>query len=210
MEIPSLLGPRLLLRPHCDEDFESFVALNADPEVMRHYPAPLSRQESQATFDRLRAHFATHGFGLWAVTRIGQDEPLGFVGIMRPSFTAHFTRPEQPCIELVWRLRRSAWGQGYASEGARLSAAYAFDVLGADEVVAMTVPANTRSWAVMERLGMQRNPDDDFDHPRIAEGHPLRRHVLYRLSATRWRELAGGHAPAPSAATASTPDRHRR
>lgn len=192
MEIPSLRGPRLLLRPFLDEDFESLVALNADPEVMRHYPAPLSRQESQALFDRLRAHFATHGFGLWAVTLRGQSESLGFVGIMHPSFTAHFTCPERPCIELGWRLRRSAWGHGYASEGARLSAAHAFDVLGVDEVVAMTVPANTRSRAVMERLGMERNPDDDFDHPRIAEGHPLRRHVLYRLSAARWRELAGG------------------
>lgn len=197
MEIPSLLGPRLLLRPFGDEDFESFVALNADPEVMHHYPAPLSRQESQATFDRLRAHFATHGFGLWAVTLIGQNDPLGFVGIMRPSFTAHFTRPEEPCIELGWRLRRSAWGHGYASEGARLSAAHAFDVLGVDEVVALTVPANTRSRAVMERLGMQRNPDDDFDHPRVAEGHPLRRHVLYRLSAARWRQLAGQRPASP-------------
>lgn len=191
MEIPSLLGPRLLLRPWRADDVEPFVALNADPEVMRHYPAPLSRDESLATLDRLRAHFESHGFGLWAVELAAQPGLLGFVGIMRPSFTAHFTSPAQPCIELVWRLQRSAWGHGYASEGARLSAAHAFTVLGVDEVVAMTVPANTRSRAVMQRLGMQRKPEDDFEHPRLPEGHPLRRHVLYRLSRQAWQQ---GHA----------------
>lgn len=194
MEIPSLQGPRLLLRPWRDEDFEAFVTLSADPEVMRYFPAPLSREESRASFERIQAHFQTHGFGMWAVELPTQRDPAGFVGIMRPNFTAHFTRPEDPCIEVGWRLQRSAWGHGYASEGARLALAHGFDVVGADEIVSLTVPTNTRSWAVMERLGMQRDPREDFDHPRVPEGHPLRRHVLYRLSAERWRGLAATNA----------------
>ena len=195
MEIPSLSGPRLLLRPWRDEDLESFVALSADPEVMRHYPAPLSRAESLASWGRLHAHFAAHRFGPWAVELPGTPEPLGFVGIMRPHFTAHFTSPERPCVELLWRLHRAFWGHGYASEAARLATAHAFEVVGVNELVAFTVPANSRSRAVMHRLGMTHDPRDDFDHPGLPAGHPLQRHVLYRLSRSRFQAQENGSTP---------------
>lgn len=181
MHIPSLRGPRLLLRPWCDADREPFAALNADPQVMQHFPSVLSREETQASLDRILSHFAQRGYGVWVACLPGERSFLGFVGIYHPTFTAHFTRPEQPCLEIAWRLQASAWGHGYATEGARLCLRHAFTVLGIDEVVSLTVPGNTRSRAVMSRLGMRHNPVDDFDHPRLPAGHPLRRHVLYRL-----------------------------
>jgi len=189
MHIPSLRGPRLLLRPWQDADVEPFVALNADPVVMQHFPSVLSRDETLASLERIRAHFATHGYGVWVVSRPGEADFLGFVGIYHPTFTAHFTSPEAPCLEIAWRLVPAAWGKGYATEGARLSLRHAFSVLGVDEVVSLTVPSNERSRAVMQRLGMQHSPADDFDHPRLPEGHPLRRHVLYRLPRSRFVDV---------------------
>lgn len=188
MSCAMLVGSRILLRPWKESDRAPFAALNADPEVMQHFPSPLTRAESDAVMQRIEDHFAKHGFGMWAVERPGLDDFVGFVGLMYPSYTAHFTRPDAPCLEIGWRLARTAWGQGLASEGARLCLAYAFDTLATDEVVSLTVPGNTRSRAVMERLGMQHNPADDFEHPRVPEGHPLRTHVLYRLSRVRWQK----------------------
>lgn len=185
----SLIGPRILLRPWQESDRAPFAALNADPEVMRHFPSPLSRTESDAVMQRIHDHFAQHGFGMWAVELPGVADFVGFVGLMYPSYTAHFTCPEAPCLEIGWRLARSVWGQGLASEGARRSLQYAFETLAADEVVSLTVPDNIRSRAVMERLGMQHNPAEDFEHPRVPEGHPLRHHVLYRLRRVRWQKL---------------------
>jgi ribosomal-protein-alanine N-acetyltransferase len=190
MHIPSLHGPRLVLRPWLDRDVDPFVALNADPTVMQHFPSVMSRDETLASLARIREHFAQHGYGVWAVSRHGHEEFLGFVGIYHPTFSAHFTRPESPCLEIAWRLSPSVWGQGFATEGARLALRHAFFSLGVDEVVSLTVPDNTRSRAVMQRLGMQHNPEDDFDHPRLPEGHPLRRHVLYRLPQRLFRDEA--------------------
>lgn len=195
MQIPSLRGPRLLLRPWRPTDIEPFVALNADPRVMEHFPSVMTRDETLASLSRIQAHFDTHGYGVWVVSLAENDtrdeqgrhgDFLGFVGIYHPTFTAHFTSPDCPCLEIAWRLAPSAWGHGYATEGARLCLDHAFRVLGVDEVVSLTVPRNTRSTAVMQRLGMQRDPRDDFDHPRLPEGHPLRRHVLYRLPRPRF------------------------
>jgi ribosomal-protein-alanine N-acetyltransferase len=169
---------RLLLRPWRDDDLEPFAALNADPEVMEHFPAPLTRAESDATAARMRAHFSEHGFGLWATEVPGAAAFIGYIGLSRPRFTARFT----PCVEVGWRLARSAWGQGYATEGARAALDFAWRALGLAEVVSMTAVANLRSRRVMEKLGMTRDAADDFDHPLIAEGHPLRRHVLYRIA----------------------------
>lgn len=175
-----LVSDRLLLRAWRDEDLEPFAALNADPAVMEYLPGLLSRDESDAMAGRIRAHFAEHGFGLWAV-EVKAPEPapfIGFVGLWRPTWTAHFT----PCVELGWRMARAYWGKGYATEAAQASMRFGFERLGLDELVALTVPGNSRSRAVMERLGMRRDPADDFDHPRIPEGHRLRRHLLYRRS----------------------------
>ncbi len=171
-----LVTSRLRLRTWRDADLAPFAALNADPQVMRFFPEALDRAASDALAARIMAHFDAHGFGPWAVEIPGTVDFAGFVGLMIPAFEAHFT----PCIEIGWRLSRSVWGQGYATEAAQVALDYAFNTLAADEVVALTVPANLPSRAVMERLGMTRSPADDFDHPRLPSGHALQRHVLYR------------------------------
>lgn len=178
---------RLWLRPWRDEDVEPFAALNADPRVMEHFPAVASRQETEAMVARLRAHFAQHGWGLWAVEVPGVAPFIGFVGLSTVTFTAHFT----PAVEVGWRLAAAHWGQGYATEGARAALGVAFRELGLSEVVSFTVPANLRSRRVMEKLGMHHDPDEDFEHPRLPPGHPLRRHVLYRLRRSEWSKSDG-------------------
>jgi ribosomal-protein-alanine N-acetyltransferase len=144
---------------------------------MEHFPAPLTRVESDAMVGRIETAFEVNGFGLWAVEVFGGPAFIGFVGLAVPRFEAHFT----PAVEVGWRLAREHWGRGYATEAARAALDFGFGSAGLDEIVSFTVPANTRSRAVMERLGMTHDPSDDFDHPQIAPGHPLRRHVLYRL-----------------------------
>ncbi|MDR3621819.1 MAG: GNAT family N-acetyltransferase [Paludisphaera borealis] len=167
---------RLILREWLDDDLAPFAALNADEHVVEFLPGPLSREQSDATAARIRDHFARRGFGLWAVEVPGIAPFIGFVGLSVPSFEAHFT----PCVEIGWRLAREHWGRGYATEAARAALRFGFDELGLDEIVSFTVPDNLRSRAVMERIGMQRSPVDDFDHPSLSAGHRLRRHVLYR------------------------------
>lgn len=144
---------------------------------MEHFPALLSPQESDALADRIEAHFTLHGFGLWAVELPGIAPFIGFIGLMRPSFQAHFT----PCIEIGWRLAAVYWGQGLAVEGAHAALDYGFKVLELPEIVSFTASPNLRSIRVMQKLGMTHHPDDDFDHPLLPAGHPLQRHVLYRI-----------------------------
>ncbi|HXP88103.1 MAG TPA: GNAT family N-acetyltransferase [Bryobacteraceae bacterium] len=168
-----LTTPRLRLRRWRPEDREPFAALNADPEVMEHFPSVLSLAESDALVDRIEAHFENHGFGPWVAEHSGVF--IGFVGLAVPRFETSFT----PCVEIAWRLARPSWGRGLATEGAHAALAFGFDHLGLDEIVAFTVPGNVRSRRVMEKLGMSYA--QDFEHPLIPEGHPLRRHVLYRL-----------------------------
>jgi len=172
---------RLILRAWRDDDLEPFAAMNADSAVMEHFPKPLSREESDETAARIRAFMEVRGFGLWAVEVPGSLPFVGFVGLTSPLFEAPFT----PCVEVGWRLARVAWGLGYATEAARAALDLGFDRFGLDEIVSMTVPRNVRSRRVMEKLGMTREPADDFDHPRLPEEHPLRRHVLYRFPGSR-------------------------
>jgi RimJ/RimL family protein N-acetyltransferase len=180
MSIPATIRTdRLHLRLWRDEDLAAFAALNADPVVMEHFPKLLDRAESDALAARFRDHFEYHGFGNWAVEVPGIAEFIGFVGLTVPRFEAHFT----PCVEIGWRLAHAYWGRGYATEAARAALEFGLGQLTLDEIVSFTVPANRRSWRVMERIGMTRNPADDFDHPALAEGHLLRRHVLYRARA---------------------------
>jgi RimJ/RimL family protein N-acetyltransferase len=143
---------------------------------MEHFPAVLSREESDALADRIQAHFARHQFGLWAMEIPQRTAFAGFVGLAVPGFDAHFT----PCVEIGWRLAAEHWGLGYATEAARAVLTFGFETQGLDEIVSFTTPDNHRSRHVMERIGMGHNPADDFDHPGLPEGHPLRRHVLYR------------------------------
>ena len=178
-----LTTPRLRLRQWREEDLAPFAALNADPQVMEFFPKTLTRAESDAVAGRIRDHFARHGFGLWAVEAPGIADFMGFVGLAVPSFEAHFT----PCVEIGWRLAREHWGHGYATEAATAALAFGFGDRALEEIVAFTVPANIPSRRVMGRLGMRRLPADDFEHPAIADGHPLRPHVLYRLRRADWK-----------------------
>lgn len=168
---------RLLLRRWREEDREPFAALNADPAVMEFFPAPLSRRESDALLERIELGFERHGFGLWALELRESGEFIGFTGLAVPPFEAHFT----PAVEVGWRLARSAWGRGYATEAARAALAQGFGPAGLEEIVSMTTVRNRRSRAVMERLGMTRDPADDFEFPTLPPGDPLRPHVLYRI-----------------------------
>ena len=180
---PILTTARLRLRQWREEDLAPFAALNADPQVMEFFPKVLTRAESDVVAGRIRDHFARHGFGLWAVEAPGVVDFMGFVGLAVPSFEAHFT----PCVEIGWRLAREHWGHGYATEAATAALAFGFVDRALEEIVAFTVPANIPSRRVMGRLGMRRSPADDFEHPAIAEGHPLRSHVLYRLRRADWK-----------------------
>lgn len=167
---------RLVLRRWRDSDLEPFAALNADQTAMRFMPETMTADETRAMVGRIRDHFDAHGFGLWAVEASGVAPFIGYVGLQRPTFDAHFT----PCVEIGWRLAPAFWGKGYATEAATAALRFGFDNLNLDQIVSFTVLANKPSWSVMERIGMTRDPADDFDHPRLPEEHPLRRHILYR------------------------------
>ncbi len=172
---------RLALRPWIASDREPFARMNADPRVMEFMPAALSRQESGQLADRIEAHFRERQFGLFAAELRRDHSFIGYIGLAIPGFRAKFT----PCVEIGWRLAAEHWGQGLATEGARAVTRQAFEVLGMEDLVSFTVPANWRSRRVMEKLGMTHDPADDFDHPSLPLGHPLRRHVLYRLSRSK-------------------------
>ncbi|MDB5366735.1 MAG: hypothetical protein JWM77_2662 [Rhodospirillales bacterium] len=151
--------------------------MNADPVVMRHFPALLTREESDAAAERAESAITERGWGFWALEIPGVTPFAGFVGLNEPSWTAHFT----PCVEVGWRLAAEFHGRGYAIEAAREAVSYGFERLFLTEIVALTVPANAPSRRVMEKLGMVRDEHGDFDHPRIDPGHPSARHLLYRL-----------------------------
>jgi RimJ/RimL family protein N-acetyltransferase len=182
-----LCTKRLLLRRWKDEDREPLARITADPEVMRYRLAPLSQSESDHLIDEFEASFERNGFGLWAVERIDDGKLLGFTGLG----TSEFDAPFCPAVDVGWTLARDAWGHGYATEGAGAALSYAFDQLRLDEVVAHTSEQNERSQAVMHRLDMTHDPDDDFDAPWYPPGHPRRRFVLYRIKSHRVGEGVG-------------------
>jgi RimJ/RimL family protein N-acetyltransferase len=167
---------RLVLRQWRPEDRDPFAAMNADSRVMEFFPSTLTRQESDAAADRIQAAIDLRGFGFWAVEIPGITPFAGFIGLTMVPFEAHFT----PCVEIGWRLAPQFWNQGYATEGATAALEFGFGNLKLSEIVAFTVPSNGPSRRVMEKVGMSHDPADDFDHPRVPVGHPLRRHVLYR------------------------------
>lgn len=179
--------PRLRLRYWRDEDREPYAALNADPVVMEHFVAPLSRAESDGHADRIEAAFAEHGWGLWAAERKDSRAFIGFIGLGIPGFEAPFL----PSVEVGWRLAHAHWGQGFAPEGAREVLRVAFTDLDLPEVLSFTAVGNVNSRRVMEKIGLVHHPDEDFDHPMVPEGHRIRRHVLYRV------RRCGGSGPRP-------------
>jgi RimJ/RimL family protein N-acetyltransferase len=186
--ILELESARLLLRQWRDEDLADFAAMCADPQVMRYFPATLSRLESASLIGRIRGHFAEHGYGLWALQRKDSGQFIGFTGLNVVGFDAPFT----PATEIGWRLAREHWGLGYASEAAWTALRCGFDRLPLKEVVAFTTHTNLPSEKVMQAIGMHHDPADDFDHPRLEADHPLRRHVLYRISREQWLQTLHG------------------
>lgn len=192
----TLYTERLLLRPWCEADRVPFARMNADPIVREFYPSTLTRQESDAQFDRIIAQFTERGWGLFAMelTAPVQTNPqanldgsaksenvthpfVGYVGLTIAKFEAPFT----PCTEIGWRMLHEYWGHGYATEAATAVCKFAFDELNLDQILSFTAVPNWRSRRVMERIGMTHDSQNDFDHPLVDVGHPLRRHVLYRL-----------------------------
>jgi len=179
----ALATTRLLLRRWRETDLAPFAALNADPEVMAHFVMPLTPEQSNAFVrERIMPHFVQYGYGLWAVERRDTHAFIGFVGLCWQEFPAAFT----PALEVGWRLARSQWGHGFATEAADAAIDFGFTDTDVDEIVSMTSSGHGASRAVMERLHMHRDPADDFDHPRVPEGHRLKRHVLYRLRRSDW------------------------
>ena len=175
----------MILRRWREEDREPFARLNADASVMEFQPGVLSREQSDRFFDYIEAQFREHGFCLHA-TELRRDQRfIGFIGIHVPTLQTAFT----PCVEIGWRLAADVWGQGLATEGGHAVLRHSFEMLGLKEIVSFTAVINTRAQRVMQKLGMRRAPAEDFDHPKLAEGHPLRRHVLYRLSHAGWSSM---------------------
>lgn len=186
-----LTSARLLLRRWTDEDLPAFAHMGASPEVMKYFPALLSREESDAVATRIRARTEEFGFGFWALEIPGVTPFAGFVGLSVPGFEAHFT----PCVEIGWRLAPAYWGKGYATEAASLALDFAFGERNLQEIVAFTAVQNSPSRRVMERLGMRHDSADDFDHPVLAQGHPLQRHVLYRITGEEWKQRSRSPVP---------------
>ncbi len=174
---------RLILRPWKEADLEPFAQLNVDGRVMEYFPSVLSRKESNDLARRIITNLEEQGWGLWAVAIPGVADFIGFIGLAKPSFEAHFT----PTVEVGWRLAFDHWGNGYATEGAKAALAYGFETLQLPEIVSFTAEQNTRSRRIMEKIDMQYDPRDDFDHPKLPEGHPLRKHVLYRINQQQWQ-----------------------
>jgi RimJ/RimL family protein N-acetyltransferase len=176
---PQLRTERLLLRRWRAADLEPFASINADPAVMEHFPALLSLEQSAALIARIERCFEDRGYGLWAVELPAQAELVGFVGLAPVDIDVAFA----PAVELGWRLARPFWERGIATEAAEAAIAFGIDELRLPGLVAYTSERNLRSRRVMERLGMQRDPAEDFMHPMLAAGHPLAPHVLYRTDA---------------------------
>jgi RimJ/RimL family protein N-acetyltransferase len=176
--VSELTTGRLKLRQWRDADLAPFAALNADPEVMRYFPSTLAQEQSDEFAGYMYETIERQGWGLWAVEVTDGPPFIGFVGLNRVSFEEHFT----PAVEVGWRLDRPFWGNGYATEAAAGAVTFAFEQLHLEEIVSFTSTLNEPSIRVMRRLGMRHDAAGDFDHPRVAEGSPLRRHVLYRLA----------------------------
>ena len=174
----SIVTARLCLRQWRPADRAPFAAMGRDPQVMEYFPGLLSPEEAAAQIARHTASIADTGIGFWAVETRSDDRFIGFTGI-KPVTVASAIHGK---VEIGWRLQRSGWGRGYAEEAARAALDVAFVERRLPTVVAMTVSGNTRSWRLMERLGMKRRPELDFDHPDLPAAHPLARHIVYSIA----------------------------
>lgn len=179
---------RLILRQWQPSDLPLFAQLNADPRVREYFPGLLSRQESDASVKLVADHIQRCGWGFWAASLIQTDEFIGFIGLEDVYFSAPFNK-FTPAVEIGWRLAFDHWGKGYATEGAKAALEYGFNTLNLEEIVSVTPVQNMRSQNVMKKIGMHHRSEDDFDHPKLSVDHPLRKHVLYRLTKNEWKKL---------------------
>lgn len=177
---------RLLLRQWKAEDYVDFRKMGADPEVMEFFPSLLSGEESDAMADKIHALIESKGWGMWAIEEKSTGRFVGFTGLHEPDRDLPFT----PCVEVGWRLAKSFWGKGYATEAARVALQFGFETLNLDSIVAFTTVNNLKSQAVMKRLNMH-NTGENFMHPTIDRDHPLCEHVLYRISRSEWLSNGG-------------------
>lgn len=172
----SITTERLILRRWIEDDRDPFAEMMADPEFNRYMPGPFSRSRSNSMLDQFQTHFEKNGFGIWAVELKETTQFIGCIGL-----AIRENLPFSPCVEIGWRIRPRFWNQGYATEGALAALDLGLGPLKLGEIVSFTVPENLASLRVMEKIGMMRDPEGDFDHPNLEPGHPLRRHVLYRI-----------------------------
>ncbi|MEK9667479.1 MAG: GNAT family N-acetyltransferase [Deltaproteobacteria bacterium] len=180
----SLFTSRLKLTVFSQSHLSELVRLNADPEVMRYFPATLNPEESAALLQRIIEHQRINGYSLFALHQKESDAFVGWCGLMKVPFSAHFT----PAVEIGWRLNKIFWGKGLAPEAAKSVLRFGFLELGLSEIVSFTAELNQPSLRVMQKIGMQCNPEDTFDHPKLPVNHPLQRHILYRSQKTDWLE----------------------
>lgn len=176
---------RLILRQWIPEDLEPFARLNADPLVREYFSSILTKEKSDLSAKLISDEIDKNGYGFWAISVPNVSDFVGFVGIRPVDFESHFT----PAVEIGWRLAHEFWGKGYATEGAIASLKYGFEMLNLDEIVAFTAVANARSRNVMEKIGMHRSVEDDFDHPQLNVNDKLKRHVLYRIKKQEWNNV---------------------
>jgi len=183
--IVELETDRLRLRQWKDSDFPIFAEMNADPIVMEYYPSTLKKQESDEVAKTFQSLILERGWGFWALERKSDEKFVGFVGLHEPQPDLPFS----PCVEIGWRLAKKYWGEGYATEAAKQALKFAFEVLLLSNVYSFTSVLNLRSRAVMERLNMV-NVNQNFLHPKVPDGSPLKEHVLYKITKDKWNETA--------------------
>ncbi len=182
-DCPTILRTRrLILRRWKESDLLPFARMNADERVMEFMLGKMTKEETCQSIEGIKKHFDAHGFGRWAVEIADSGKFIGFVGISIPPYTLPFS----PCVEVAWRICPEEWGRGYAPEAAKEALREGFERVELEEIVSFTTLTNLKSRRVMEKLGMQHSPDQNFDHPMVPEGHSLRRHVLYRMGKADW------------------------
>ena len=174
----------MILRTWHDEDLQPMLAINQDPKVMEYFPSLQELEMTKNFIAKVNAHFENHGYSLYATVRKDTNEFIGFIGLLMADFESHFT----PATEIGWRLSSKHWGKGFATEGAKAVLDYAFRELKIPEIVSFTTAGNAQSIRVMQKIGLQHNESDDFDHPKLDDESPLKRHVLYRLSREKYMQ----------------------
>lgn len=169
---------RLILRTWKKEDADPYFQINQNPKIIEFIRGPITMEQVNDFISAVNRQSDKHGYTLWAVELKETGELMGFIGLNYIDWESHFT----PAVEVGWRLGSQFWGKGYATEGAKASLDYGFKQCGLKEIVSFTVPANIRSIRVMEKIGLKRDVNGDFAHPKLAADHLLSQHILYRLT----------------------------